>query len=326
MRITIIGYCGEDSSQNGIRIAQSWTIQRHNVQTVDFKDFRKPEKTIEKILKHRSKFCLVTMGRDFDHTLLQPLKDAGIFLVQWIPDEYGPDDGPPGAWFEGIKGIYDLLMLETRGLVPLLKGYATDVIWISQFFDHRYHKCIEYRGQYAFDVGFLGGPNPTQSTVRLKYLSQLIADGYDIQVGGGSFHWGKYQAQIPNTHFFSNGILIGGEMAKFYSRARIGLNFINDLLPQYELGFSNRVLKTVGSGCCLITPEIPCFDEFLISGKHCVTYSPVDYHDLVDKISFFLFNPREREEIATRGQQHVLENFNIDKITAGFIDEIQKRM
>ncbi|MHA1832939.1 MAG: glycosyltransferase family protein [Candidatus Baldrarchaeia archaeon] len=266
------------------------------------------------------------MGRDFDHTLLQPLKDAGIFLVQWIPDEYGPDDGQAGKWFEGIRGIYDLMMLETRGIVPLLEGYATDVIWIPQFFDHRYHTCIEKRGQYAFDVGFLGGPNPVQSSIRLSFLTKLIGDGYDVQVGGGDFFWGYYRNMIPPTKYFSNGILIGGEMAKFYSRARIGVNFINDKLPQYELGFSNRVLKTIGCGCCLVTPEILGFDELFTDGEHCVTYKPIDYHDFRDKIAFFLEHPREREEIATKGRRFVLENYNIDKITAGFIDEIKKRM
>ena len=126
--------------------------------------------------------------------------------------------------------------------------------------------------------------------------------------------------------YFSDGMLIGGEMAKFYSRARIGLNFINDKLPQYELGVSNRIFKAVGSGCLLLTPEIKGLEDLLIPGEHCVTYSPMDYHDFVGKIDYFLKNARQREEIAARGRQHVLDNFNIDKITAGFIDEIKKRL
>ncbi len=257
---------------------------------------------------------------------MKELRDNGIFLVQWIPDEYGPGDEPGGMWFEKIKGIYNLLMCETRGIVPLLKDYADEVIWISQFFDQRYHWCIEQRGEYSFDLGFLGGPNPAQSSIRLKFLAQLITDKYDVQVGGGSFHWGDFQKKIANTHFFSNGMLIGGEMAKFYSRARIGLNFINDKLPQYELGVSNRIFKTVGSGGFLLTPDIAHLDEFLTSGKHCVTYSPTDYDDLTGKIDFFHKNDAQREKIATQGRQHVLENFNIDKITAEFLDEIKKRM
>lgn len=327
MKITVIGYCDADASQNSIRIAQSWTIQRHSVQMISFNEFTaQPGDTIAQILKHRPEFCLVTMGRSFDHTFLQSLKDAGIFLAQWIPDEYGPDDGRSGKWLAGIRGIYDLLMVETRGIVPLLKGYATDVIWISQFFDHRYHKCIERRGQYAFDVGFLGGPNPEQSSIRLKFLSKLMSDGYDVQVGGGDFFWGHYRNMIPSMQYFSDGILIGGEMAKFYSRARISLNFVNDLLPQYELGMSNRVFKTIGSGSCLITPALLGLDKVLTAGKHCVTYSPMDYHDLIEKVAFFLKHPRQREEIAAQGKQYVLENYNIDKITAGFIDEVKKRL
>lgn len=316
-----MGYTS-DAAQNGVRIAQAWTLQRHNVQILDFKT----PNIVERILKHNPEFCLVTMGREFDHTILKTLRDKGVFLVQWIPDEYGPKDKPGGLWFEKIKGIYHLLMCETRGIVPLLKGYADEIIWIPQFFDQRFCKCIEKRGQYAFDLGFLGGPNPEQSSIRLKFLSQLIKDEYDVQIGGGSFYWGKLQGKIPNTQFFSNGMLIGGEMAKFYSRARISLNFINDKLPQYELGVSNRVFKAVGCGCFLLTQEIEGLEELLIPEEHCVTYSPMDYHDFIEKINFFLLNSRQREEIAARGRQHILKNFNIDVITKGFIDEIKKRL
>ena len=322
MQITIIGHINGDASQNSVRIAQAWTIQRHSVQMLDFKT----SGIIEKVLKHRSEFCLVTQGREFDHTILKELRNKGIFLVQWIPDEYGPKDSPGGLWFDKIKGIYNLLMCETRGIVPLLKDYADEVIWIPQFFDQRYYWCTEKRGQYAFDLGFLGGPNPEQSSVRLEFLMQLIEDKYDTQVGGGDFFWGHLQKKIPPAQYFSNGMLIGGEMAKFYSRARIGLNFVNDKLPQYELGVSNRIFKAVGSGCLLLTPEIDGLEEFLISGKHCVTYSPMDYHDFTEKIDFFLKNARQREEIAARGREHVLQNYNIDVITEGFINEIKKRM
>ena len=322
MRIVVVGYHNGDASQNGVRIAQSWTMQRHNVKMLDFKT----PNIVEKVLKYRPEFCLVTQGRSFDHTILNELRDKGIFLVQWIPDEYGPKDPPGGLWFDKIKGIYNLLMCETRGIVPLLKDYADEVIWIPQFFDNRYHWCTEKRGQYAFDIGFLGGPNPAQSSIRLKFLKQLILGGRDVQVGGGDFFWGHLREGIPQMQYFSDGMLIGGEMAKFYSRARIGLNFINDKLPQYELGVSNRIFKTVGSGCLLLTPEIEGLEDLLIPGKHCVTYSPVDYHDFVEKIDYFLKNARQREEIAAQGKQHVLENFNIDKITVGFIDEIKKRL
>jgi len=303
MKISVLGYTW-DASQNSVRIAQSWALQRHNVQMVDFKT----PNVVEKILKHRPEFCLVTMGRDFDHTPLKMLRDAGIFLVQWIPDEYGPEDAPGGLWFEKIKGIYHLLMCETRGIVPLLKDYADDVIWIPMFFDQRFHMSRVERGKkFSQELVFMGGLNEAQSTIREDFLTKLQI-GYSIRWCG------------------ARRIIVGGTMADIYVQSKIALNFINDKLPQYELGTSNRIFKAVGSGCFLLTQEIESMEELLIPGEHCATYSPMDYCDLTDKIDFFLKNERQREEIAARGRQHVLENFNIDKITAGFIDEIQKRM
>jgi len=323
MRISVLGYI-DDPSQNSIRIAQAWTLQRHNVQLLALST----SNVVEKVLKHEPEFCLVTMGRDFDHSILTELRDKGIFLVQWIPDEYGPGDQPGGMWFENIKGIYNLLMCETRGIVPLLKDYADEVIWIPMYFDQRFHKCTEKRGQHPFNIGFLGGANTTQSSIRQKFLNQLIKDGYDLQISGGYFNhdYGNLQKRIHNSKFFSDGILVGIEMVKFYSRAKIGLNFINDKLSQYDLGISNRAFKTIGSGCFLLTQEIEGLETLLIPGEHCITYSPMDYHDLTHKIDFFLKDERQRERIALQGQQHILKNYNIDIVTSLFIDEIKKRL
>jgi hypothetical protein len=303
MKIAVLGYCNADASQNGVRIAQSWTIQGHNVRTYNFSD--PPELTIDNIIRFKPGFCLVTMGREWPHEYLLKLKENNIFLANWIADEYGPDDFG-GIWMNKIKGIYNLLMCETKGIIPLIKDFADDVIWIPQFFDERYHKCTEKRLQQdTFDLGFLGGQNKAQSTVRMKFLNNLIAENYDIKIAHGG--------------------LINGAMASFYAHTKIGLNFINDLLPSYELALSNRAFKTVGSGCFLLTPCIKGLEDLLIPGKHCATYIGDDYLDLKDKIAFFLKNDTIREEIARQGQQHILKNYTIDIITKSFIDEIIKR-
>ena len=48
--------------------------------------------------------------------------------------------------------------------------------------------------------------------------------------------------------------------------------------------------------------------------------------DFKDKIDFYLKNPEERQKIASQGQAHVLENYNIGKITGGFLKSIKERM
>ena len=326
MRIALLGYCDLDGAQNGIRIAQSWIVRGHNVRTFNFSD--PAEQTVDNILKFRPEFCLVTMGRNWEHNLLLKLKENNIFLVQWIADEYAPGDAHGGEWFENIKGIYNLLMCETKGIVPLLKGYADEVIHIPQFFDHMYHKCTEKRLQnFIFDLGFLGGPNIAQSSVRLNFINNLIADGYNIKISGTPVPWVGlvHQGRIVNDVFIQ-GPLVNGDMAKFYARTKIGLNFVNDKLPKYELALSNRAMKTVGCGCFLLTQEVDGLEDMLIPGKHCETYPGTDYLALKEKIDFFLKNSALREQISLQGQQYVLKNYNIDVITKGFIDEIVKRI
>jgi len=326
MRIVIIGYFNGDGSQNGVRISQAWALQGHNILSIDFSS----NNIITSILKFQPDFILVTVGRTFDSKILQELKIKGFFLVNWYPDEYSVGDLHGGEWFNDIKGIYNLIMCETRGIVPLIKGYADDVIWIPQFFDHRYHKCTEKRLQITpnFDLGFLGGLNIAQSSIRINFINNLITDNYNLKISGTPLYWKEAleKGKIITGEYFIQGPLINGDMAKFYARTKIGLNFVNDKLPKYELALSNRAFKTVGCGCFLLTQEVDGLEDMLIPGIHCETYPGTDYHALREKIDFFLKNEGIRERIAAQGQQHVLKNFNIDKITKEFIDEIKKRM
>ena len=319
MRISVLGYNRGDASQNTIRIAQAWALQGHNIQTLDFGE----SDILRKILQFQPEFVLVTMGREFDHSTLKVLRDKNnILLVQWIPDEYGPDDGAPGEWLKKIKGVYNLLMLETKGLVHLLKDYADEVIWVHQFFDQRYHT---YRGKTpefseVWDIGFLGGPNLVQSSERVEFLTGLVKDGYDVKVGGGN-----WKGILPDKNIYQSGrMLVGSDMASFYKHTKIGVNFANDLLPQYMLGFSNRVMKTMGCGCFLLTHDIERLDYMFDPNGYPEIY--FNYEDFKSQIDRYLVNPDVRIKEAKAAQKDVLKNYNIDKVTANFIAQIKERL
>ena len=142
----------------------------------------------------------------------------------------------------------------------------------------------------------------------------------------GGMRWGQVPHDpFPPTHFLGGG-LVNGEMARFYRRTKIGLNFINDHLPPYELALSNRAFKTIGSGCMLLTHALAGLEQLLTPGEHCVIYDPYSYDDLKEKIDYYLKNDEERERIALNGQKHVLKNYNIDKITADFLTIIKQRL
>jgi len=323
MRIVVIGYFHGDASQNGVRIAQSWSRQGHSVLTLDFNLYDH----LTPLVKFNPDFVLVTMGRSFSPLKLQHIRARGYYLANWVPDEYGYNDAHGGEWFEKIKGYYNLLMCETTGIIQGLQDnqVADEVIHIPQYFDPYYHYTTDKRGNFQQDLGFLGEANPDQSSVRLKFLTQLAAEGYNLKVGG--MRWGETTAgtSLPQQNFLGGG-LVNGEMARFYRRTKIGLNFINDHLPDYELALSNRAFKTIGSGCMLLTHELKGLEQLLIPGEHCVVYNPHDYDDLKSKIDYYLKNDEERERIALAGQKHVLANFGIDKVTAGFIDQIKARL
>ena len=80
MRIVVIGYMQGDSSQNGIRISQAFSLQGHAVLGVDFGD----KNLVSKMLIFDPLITIVTMGRDFDHIVLIELPSRGMTLVNWI--------------------------------------------------------------------------------------------------------------------------------------------------------------------------------------------------------------------------------------------------
>lgn len=84
MQIGIIGYL-LDAGQSGCRIHQARSRLSHQVLIADSKD----PSAVSNAIKHKPAFCFVTQCGDFDP---QPIKDENIFLVNRIPDAYGPED------------------------------------------------------------------------------------------------------------------------------------------------------------------------------------------------------------------------------------------
>jgi hypothetical protein len=315
MKIGVLGYI-HSGDQNSVRIGQALALQQHNIELFSFSD---PD-VVKKISKKKLDVLLVTMGREFDHQSLAQFRDK-MLLVQWVPDEYGPSDAPGGLWFNNLKGVYHLLMLETKGIVEPLKPFADHVEWIPQYFDNVYHASPTKRdGLYLRDLVFMGGANPDNSSIRLKFLESLVRDSHRLTVFGSG--WGK--SSLITASAWGGKWIVNGEMTANYRKSKIGLNFINDNLPQYELGFSNRVMKTIGAGCFLLTHKIVGMDIFLKDGEHYVSYDPYDLTDFKAKIEYYLTHDEERERIASAGCDYVLKHYNIAKVTAGFIELIER--
>ena len=311
MRISIIG-CTDSYYHDAVRIAHAFARKGHTVKAFSLNDA--PFATINDINEFSPDFCLVTIGRDYDIEALKKLKDK-TFLVHWAYDEYTPRKD---SLYERTKNIYDLTFVKAKGLIPLLKEYCNRVVWMPMYYDNHFDGYIK-SGEYSkiYDIVFVGEPHPVQSTIREKYLAELVNDGYNVSIIG--YYWDDHNSRI-------NANLLGGavctDLTVLLARSKIAVNFENDLLEPLELGFSDRILKVMGAGCFCLTHNIVGLNQLFENGKDLIVYE--SYTDLKAKLDYYLNNTSEREKIAQQGQTKVLSYYNIDKVTDRYIEEIRK--
>lgn len=110
------------------------------------------------------------------------------------------------------------------------------------------------------------------------------------------------------------------QMADLYRKAKIGLNISRDShLEDANL----RCFEVMAGGALLLTPTPTELTELnLEENKHFITFTSKD--DLVEKVTYYLKNNREREEIAENGREEALRRFTYDTWAERIVDRIQK--
>lgn len=138
-----------------------------------------------------------------------------------------------------------------------------------------------------YDVVFVGTYN--QNNKERNEILDKIAEDFD-------FHWfGKDNADE----------IRGPKLNRLYGKSKI---VVGDSVysPNY---WSNRVVETLGRGGFLIHVEVPGIKE---EYPYLVTYKRGDYQDLKNKISHYIQNPEEREEIIRKNYEWVRDNHTVE--------------
>jgi hypothetical protein len=311
MKISILCY-KDHIYQDGMRITYSLQRKNHSVQILSLLD--DPSITISKIKNFKPQFCLVTIGRNYSPEALLEIKKH-TFLVHWSYDEMTPDED---SLYKDTDHIYDLTFVKSKGLIPLVQPYVKKVIWTPMFYDIYFDGKPRENSNKVYNLIFTGNPHVTQSTSRQQYLKQLSEDNLPVIVVG--HYWKGYEI---GNHLYPGGAL-GTDLITLIAQSRIGLNFQNDLMANIELGFSDRVIKTMGAGTFCLTHEIKGIEQLFIPGIHLQTYK--NYVDLKEKILYYITHEDEREKIAKAGHDLVWEKYSIDQVVEIYLEEIQKTM
>jgi spore maturation protein CgeB len=118
----------------------------------------------------------------------------------------------------------------------------------------------------------------------------------------------------------SRSAVYGLDYYSVLRRSRVSLNIHADSSPRFASNI--RVFEATGVGSCLLTDWKPNLGHLFEVDREVVAYRSAD--ECRSKARWLLEHPRERAEIAQRGQARVLRDHNFD-IRARQLDEIIKR-
>jgi len=153
-------------------------------------------------------------------------------------------------------------------------------------------------------------PEAVLGNVRQEYRYDVIFVGTDVH--SNAFNWsyrGTLLTFLKNTygprfkHFGKGKEIRNQELNDLYASAKV---VVGDSVvrPKY---WSNRIYETLGRGGFLIFPEIEGMNDFE-KYKHYIPYKIGDFEGLKEKIDYFIFHDKERDDIRMAGFEHCRAN------------------
>lgn len=162
-----------------------------------------------------------------------------------------------------------------------------------------------------YDATFVGGLGNRFWKSRTKLIDSISKMD--------NFKWWGYNGdEFPEDHSLKStwqGITSGLEMLQIYKDSKIVINDYGEIA--HGEGVNQRIFEVMGVGTLLLTRDSEKLQSKYPSDIF-VTFT--DDNDCRIKINYYLEHETEREEIARRGQEFILENYNYDKLMKNLSD------
>ncbi|MCC6145363.1 MAG: glycosyltransferase, partial [Candidatus Hydrogenedentes bacterium] len=239
------------------------------------------------------------------HEVYVPLEHAFQQVQTLLPNGYKPDlylwiDSGPKDVPEGVEELacpkmaylidthiapeirldmarhLDVCFIAQKGQLDWFRRAGIQhIFWMPLACSPRLHAVPEQ--DRTLDVAYVGSLSEEEGNRRRMLLEQV-------------------QAQFPN-HFV--GRAWPHEMAEIYGKAKIVVN----ACVNHDLNM--RVFEGMAAGALVLTDEAEGLADLFEDGRHLVVYH--DEAELLEKISWYLDHPAERDAIARAGQALVLK-------------------
>lgn len=185
-------------------------------------------------------------------------------------------------------------------------------------FDERVFGEVDLVDNFGYDVVFVGGLGNNVFLEKTSFLEKVLSRNK----GNFTFAWwgyqedGEFDSHFPLLARSYHGISGGLDMFKIYKNAKIVLNDYG-LLAGGQ-GMNQRIYEVLGIGGFLLTRNSSMFDEW---EDAVATFEDAD--DCIQKIGYYLSHEEERKQMAQKGHEFVLKNFNYKDIMKKLSEELQ---
>lgn len=267
-----------------------------------------------KVAKEVNDYCpdiVICLYKDIHPSFVDAVKRPDCKVVHLNPDAM-----TTLGYQQVFAANYDAWFTKDLYMLPMMKNNMhLNAFSYTEAFNPRFNPKPLIPKQVAevavdIDVATYGTLYP----YRTRMLNEIIKAGIDIKLYG----------TIPHR-FFNTDVakhctgkyIKGEEKASVLYGAKIVLN---NLLFAEVQSVNCRFFEANGCGAFQLCDYRPVLNELLPIDPGLVSYRTVD--EAIDKIRYYLANPKERLEISQKVYNHFINNYTYDHLVAYLIQTI----
>lgn len=237
---------------------------------------------------------------------LSPYKDK-VLIFNWTGDVRENIDN-----YLSLKNEVITLFSNTTDVEKMIKeGGRADFLQTGYDWNY-YYNVNNHRLNY---LTFIGNHYNNHNFHNKDFRSELIKELYstfpeNIRVYGSGWNYLNKGIRPTNDKI---------EEWSIYNSSLVALN-----IPHFSYGnyYSDRLLRAMACGCCVLSLKYEGYEKEFTDGKNIVIWETVD--ELKDKFDYYIRNRDEALEIGRNAANYVLENCNWEKRVQEFISLIKK--
>jgi len=183
------------------------------------------------------------------------------------------------SWYPAYAQAFDLCAVSLRGHMPRFLGRLDEerIFWLPPSMKEPEKTPPAPESAKEQDLLFVGNVNPETMPGRVRFLAEV-------------------KERLPGL------VVTQGDYRALFPTARLVLN----IAERGDLNF--RVVEALGTGSCLVTPEVGHgLTDLFTPGEHLFTYPPGDADALAALVAKLLPDVARRERVARAGHARVVE-------------------